>query len=309
MYRNLLVPLDGSPFSEQALPFACSIAQRSGASLHLAHVHALNDPIFIEGMPVIDADLHTLGREHERAYLAQVRDRLSSAEKLSIICANPDNAGSIAGTLADYVVANQIDLVVMTTHGRGGLARAWLGSVADALVRCSLAPLLLLRPGKREPDVEQTAQFRRILIPLDGSALSEQILEPAVELGGMAQAEYTLLRVAEPFVLTSYAPLAQVSRLDEHLTQEGVAEARHYVERVAADLRTAGQTVYIRAVLAEQPAVAILDEARREEADLIAMTTHGRSGLTRLLLGSVADKVLRGSALPVLVQRPQGGNP
>src|SRR5262245_59648445 len=152
MYRNLLVPLDGSPFSEQALPFACGIAQRSGAVLHLVHVHTRSDTISIEGMPVVDADLHALGREHERTYLAQVRDRLLSSVKLSVISANPDNDGSVAGTLARYVAAHQIGLVVMATHGRGGLARAWLGSVADALVRCSPAPLVLLRPGTGVPD-------------------------------------------------------------------------------------------------------------------------------------------------------------
>lgn len=305
MYRNLLVPLDGSPFSEYALAFASSIAQRSGAALHLAHVHALNDPIYIEGMPVIDADLHTLGRDHERAYLAHVRDRLLPTANLSITCANLDNDSTIAGTLARYVVANQIDLVVMTTHGRGGLARAWLGSVADALVRCSPVPLLLLRPGESLPNTTQPALFQRLLIPLDGSALSEQILEPALELGGLAQAEYTLLRVAEPFVLTSYAPLAQASRIDEQLTQEELAEARQYIKRVAERLHGEGRTIHTRALLAEQPAVAILDEAHRQEIDLIAMSTHGRSGLARLLIGSVADKVLRGAMLPMLIARPQ----
>jgi nucleotide-binding universal stress UspA family protein len=81
MYRNLLVPLDGSTFGEHALLFACSIAQCTGAVLHLAHVHVLNDPIYIEGMPVIDAELHSLAREHERAYLERVRDGLISPRR------------------------------------------------------------------------------------------------------------------------------------------------------------------------------------------------------------------------------------
>jgi nucleotide-binding universal stress UspA family protein len=305
MYRNLLVPLDGSTFGEHALPFAYSIAQRTGAVLHLAHVHVLNDPIYVAGMPVIDADLHSLAREHERAYLAQIRERLSSTPELSITCANLDNGGSVAGTLARYVETSKIDLVVMTTHGRGGLERAWLGSVADALVRCCPVPLLLLRPGEREPDIVQTPQFKHILIPLDGSALAEQILSPALELGGLAQAEYTLLRAVEPFVLAGYAPLAQASRLDLKLTQEGLAEAQRYLDRVAERLRSAVRPSRTRALLTERPAVAILDEARRQDVDLIAMATHGRSGLARLLLGSVADKVLRGARVPVLMARPR----
>jgi nucleotide-binding universal stress UspA family protein len=305
MYRNLLIPLDGSPFGEHALTFACGIAERTGAALHLAHVHMLNDPIYMDGMTIIDVDLHSLAQEHERAYLERVRDGLLAAKELSITCTNLDGDGSVADTLARYAVANRIDLVVMTTHGRGGLARAWLGSVADALVRASPAPLLLLRPGEHAPEIAQTPLFKRILIPLDGSALSEQILAPALELGGLAQAEYVLLRAAEPFILVGYAPLAQVSRLDVKLTQEELAEAQRYLACVAERLGAEGRPTRTRALLTEQPAVAIQDEARLQDADLIAMTTHGRSGLARLLLGSVADKVLRGSTLPLLVQRPE----
>jgi nucleotide-binding universal stress UspA family protein len=305
MYRNLLVPLDGSPSSEHALPLACNIAQRTGAGLHLAHVHMLNDPIYVEGMMVIDADLYSLGREHERAYLERIRDQLASRLGISATCANLDSDSTIAGTLAHYAEANAIDLVVMTTHGRGGLARAWLGSVADALVRCSPSPILLLRPGEGTPDLAQAPQLKHILIPLDGSALSEQILGPALELGGLTQANYTLLRAVEPFVLVGYAPLAQASRLDLQLTQQGLAGAQRYLDALAEPLRAEGQAIQTRAMLAEQAAAAILEEADQQKADLIAMTTHGRSGLARLFLGSVADKVLRGAGLPMLIQRPQ----
>jgi nucleotide-binding universal stress UspA family protein len=305
MYRNLLVPLDGSTFGEHALPFACSIAQTSGAVMHLAHVHVLNDPIYIEGMPVIDTELHSLAREHERAYLERIRDDLRSTRELAVTCANLDSDGSVAGTLAHYAEANKIDLAVMTTHGRGGLARAWLGSVADALVRCSHVPLLLLRPGDGAPDLAQPPQLKRILVPLDGSALSEQILDSALELGEQAQAEYILLRAVEPFVITGYAPMAQASRLDVKLTQEQLAEAQRYLDHVADRLRAAGHRTQTRTLLTEQVAVTILDEARRQNTDLIAMTTHGRSGLARLLLGSVTDKVLRGATLQLLIMRPR----
>jgi nucleotide-binding universal stress UspA family protein len=305
MYHNLLVPLDGSSFSQHALAFACNIAQRTGAVLHIAHVHALNDIIYVAGMPVVDADLHSLAQEHERVYIERIREHLTSTTRVAITCANLHNGGSVAGTLARYVETSKIDLVVMTTHGRGGLERAWLGSVADALVRCCPVPILLLRPGESTPDIAQTQQLKRILIPLDGSALAEQILAPALELGGLAQAEYILLRAVEPLVLVGYAPLAQASRLDVKLTQEGLAEAQRYLARVAERLRSAGRPTQTRALLTEQPAVAILDEARRQDVDLIALATHGRRGLARLLLGSVADKVLRGATLPVLMQRPR----
>ena len=305
MYRKLLVPLDGSTFGEQALAYACDIAQRSGAGLHLAHVHTLNTIIYVAGMPVIDAELQSLAQDHERAYLEQIRERLTATTGLSITCANLDSDGSVASTLARCIETHAIDLVTMTTHGRGGLERAWLGSVADALVRCSSVPLLLLRPGERAPDIAQPPRFKRILIPLDGSVLSEQILSPALEFGRLMQAEYTLLRAAEPFVMVGYAPLAQVSRPDLKMSQEGLDEAQRYLARVAERLQAEGFSIRTRALQATHPAAAILDEAHRQDTDLIAMTTHGRSGIARLLLGSVADKVLRGAALPMLIQRPR----
>lgn len=305
MYSKLLVPLDGSTFSEQALIYACDIAQRSGAGLHLVHVHTLNTIIYLAGMPVIDAELQSLALEHERAYLEQTRERLTARTQLSITCANLDSDGSVASTLARCIETHAFDLVVMTTHGRGGLERAWLGSVADALVRCSPVPLLLVRPGAHAPDIVQPARFKRILIPLDGSALSEQILSPALEIGKLMGAEYTLLRAVEPFVMVGYAPLAQVSRLDLKMSQEALDGAQRYLTRVAERLQAEGFTIRTRALQATHPAAAILDEAHRQDTDLIAMTTHGRSGIARLLLGSVADKVLRGAALPMLVQRPR----
>jgi nucleotide-binding universal stress UspA family protein len=130
-------------------------------------------------------------------------------------------------------------------------------------------------------------------------------LSPALKFGGLMQAEYTLLRVAEPFIIVGYAPLAQVSRLDLKLSQEGLDEAQRYLARVAERLQAEGFTIRTRALQATHPAAAILDEAHRQDTDLIAMTTHGRSGIARLLLGSVADKVLRGAALPMLIQRPR----
>ena len=305
MYRKLLVPLDGSTFGEQALIYACDIAQRSGAGLHLVHVHTVNSIIYLAGMPVIDAELQSLALEHERAYLEHIRERLTARTELSITCANLGSDGSVASTLARCIETDAIDLVVMTTHGRGGLERAWLGSVADALVRCSSVPLLLLRPGERAPDIAQPPRFKRILIPLDGSALSEQILSPALEFGRLMQAEYTLLRATEPFVIVGYAPLAQPSRLDLKLSQERLDEAQHYLTGVAERLQPEGFTIRTRALQATHPVAAILDEAHQQDTDLIALTTHGRSGIARLILGSVADKVLRGATQPMLIQRPR----
>jgi len=313
MYRSILVPLDGSPLSEYALPVASDIARRSGAALRLVHVHmpATPAPIYVEGLPVIDERLQSLGKDHERAYLERIRSRIIAEQDLSVTIAVLD-PGSEAGrdaTIPDVLVADasatSTDLIVMTTHGRGGLARFWLGSVADALVRVSRVPILSLRPGEPIPPIDHPPVFRHILIPLDGSALAEQILEPALALGDLMQAAYTLLHVVELFVLPSDASSLYALHLDAQMTQAVQAERQRYLDDLAQRLRAGGRQVQTQTLLAPQAAMAILDAAQTHGADLVALATHGRSGLARLLIGSVADKVRRGADMPVLLYRPQ----
>jgi nucleotide-binding universal stress UspA family protein len=114
--------------------------------------------------------------------------------------------GPVPDAINRYAAATGADLLVMTTHGRGPLARFWLGSVADALVRQASVPILLVPPKGAAPDLAQTPVIRRVLIPLDGSELAEQVLEPALALGAATQTEYTLLRVVTLATPPSYDP-------------------------------------------------------------------------------------------------------
>jgi len=210
----------------------------------------------------------------------------------------------IAETLNGHATATKTDLVVMTTHGRGPLSRFWLGSVADELVRRATMPTLVVRPQEKAPDFTAEPVLRHILIPLDGSALAEKVLESAVGLGALMQADYLLVRIYGPQVDTfldpkSYATVGGSEPPIEQLR----AEAQEYLNRVAERLKGQGHTVQTQAVQGQHPASAILDTAQRLAVDLIALETHGRRGLTRLLLGSVADKVIRGAVTPVLVHR------
>lgn len=303
MYDSILVPLDGSLLGEQALPLACSIAQRSGAVLHLVHVHTPDDTIYVQGLPVIDAQLHLLGRDHERAYLQQIRARLTTNAALNIIDANPDCEENVAATLLQYIEAHNNDLVVMTTHGRSGFARLWLGSVADMLLRSTTRPLLLLRTHENEAATQLSAESH-ILIPLDGSALAEQVVEPALALGSPIGAAYLLLQIVRPTMVRGPVPYAEPVDFDPDGTQRRQAEARRYLDAVARRLQASGATVETVVSIAEHPAHAILEIAQRHAITLIALATHGESGLRRAFLGSIADKVVRGATIPVLVYRP-----
>ncbi len=301
MYRTILVPLDGSALAEHALPLALSIARRAGAALHLARVHVPAATLYRYSELAGSLDLDELVRKEERAYLDQVSGRVVQASGLRPCTTLLD--GRIADVLYEQGVSAGVDLVVMATHGRGPLSRLWLGSVADELVRRLPTPLLLVRPEETAPDLAHPPAVRHVLIPLDGSALAEDILEPAMELGRLMQADYTLLRVIEPAIVPD-ARLGgnAVSGLDPALLEAIQAEARAYLERLAERLRSSSVQVQTRLVTNQWAAGAILAEAGAH-VHLVAMATHGRRGLARLLLGSVADKVLRGASVPVLLRR------
>lgn len=308
MYRSILVPLDGSPLSERALPLAQDLACRTGAALHLAHVHIPSSaPLYTSDLPLSDTRPDERARESERAYLDALAEQLRAETDISVDAALLE--GALTDTVADLIAAHvgeqPIDLVVMTTHGRGGLARFWLGSVADELVRRLAVPVLLLRPDAHTPSTAVAQRPRRILIPLDGSANAEAVLPHALALGQALQAEYTLLRVVETVMVTRpMPPNPAVRELDDQLIDHLRVDAQISLEQLAERLAAQALTARIEVVVAPQAALAILEEAQQEGIDLIAMATHGRRGLARVLLGSVADNVLRGTTAPVLLYRP-----
>lgn len=294
MCRSILVPLDGSAFSEHALPLALSVARRSGAQLYLAHVLAGRG-----GLADITDRASAASRTAYLERVAQQIEKQSVRAPITSILTGP-----VAETLLEHARAVGCDLIVLTTHGRGALSRLWLGSVADVIVRRSPIPVMLVRP--HQPTVTIDTQnmrrsLRRILIPLDGSPLAEAIIEHSVHIGRIMDAEYTLLRVVDPTVLG-------LSVQDENVAASAIMQslkdrAQAYLDRQAEALRARGLQVDTVVTVGE-PSACILDYAQAHSIDLIAMATHGRGGFSLLLLGSVADKVLRGSSLPLLLYSP-----
>jgi nucleotide-binding universal stress UspA family protein len=181
-----------------------------------------------------------------------------------------------------------------------------MGSVGDALLRASGVPVLLVRPEKGREAHGGADGPPAILVALDGSPVSEQILEPAVSVGRSLGARYVMLRVVNPLGLMGERPAALGPRLGWSLAAASrVAEASAYLSRAARSLRERGLEVETKVVESERPAAAIVAEAARGGRALVAMATHGRTGLSRLVLGSVASEVLHGSRVPLLLYRPQ----
>ncbi|HEY0603593.1 MAG TPA: universal stress protein [Herpetosiphonaceae bacterium] len=305
MIRTILVPLDGSAFGEAALPAAQAIADQTQATLHLALVHIPVYSGYIDGVAILDDNGDMAGRAQEQAYLQLVQQRLTAdgqpAPSIKLL------DGPVPATLGAYAVAINADLVVMTTHGRGGLARFWLGSVADGFVRHSHVPVLLIHPSATSSVSNESPQIplRKICIALDGSPHAEQVLAPTLALDGEGAAEYLFVQIVDALVVASSPFTPELLQHQSAVIAQRQAEAQQYLERLATPLRDQGYQITTRVIVDSQPALAILRAAREHSSDLIALATHGRGGVQRLLLGSVADKVLRAADRPVLVYRPQ----
>jgi nucleotide-binding universal stress UspA family protein len=303
VFRSIVVPLDGSSFGLQALPAALGLAGPAQAAVHLVYVQEPPlAPIGLPGEPVLEPHIASVLVAGMDRYLGELADRICARTRLKVSAAI--RHGRAAEAIAAYAREAGADLIVLTTHGRGGLSRLWLGSVADELLRIAVIPLLAVRPARRSQGLGRERRFRHVLAPLDGSDLAEQALAPAVVTARLAKARLTLLRVVTPHL--AIARPAPVTRLDRADLVRQRREAEDYLRGVAERLRQEGVPVTTRVVASGDPARAIIRSAAAGRADVIAMATHARGRLGRFLRGSVCDKVLRGaSRTAVLLTRPR----
>jgi nucleotide-binding universal stress UspA family protein len=304
-FRSVVVPLDGSRFAEQALPVAAAIARAARARLRLVLVHQLPPPPTDKASAKLYVSIEVALRKAQRAYLRGLAVRLGDMGGIKVTTVTL--TGPVATTLAEYIHDGSADLVVMTTHGRGAVGRALLGSVADRLVRTLEVPIVLLRPEGDETASPAMREWNphEIVVGLDGSRLAEAALPPAAELARLLRAPVTLLQVVEPLVLAADPPLPFPTGYDERITEWRRREAQDYLDDVAEALRKEGVQVSGVARVGWSAAATLL-ELTPEQAGLLAIATHGRSGLKRALVGSVADKLIRAAQVPVLIVRPKG---
>lgn len=303
-YRNILIPLDGSHFAESALPYAIRLAKVSNSRLHLIMVH---EPVpALVGMgetpPLVELDEQS--RQEEKKYLATLSGELLHGGMSMVEFQELE--GAPGPMLCEEAERIGVDLVVMATHGRGAMGRLWLGSVADYMVRHLGVPVLLVHPDRLEPPAEP--RLHSILVSLDLSSESEAILEPVVQLAQLTEGHVTLVHIVEPIIGTVGIGMPFIAPVPIEVFEEQRTAAQQKLDRIADALRSRGVSVCARMIGAASAATGLLEALEKKPYDLIAMTTHGRGGVRRLLLGSVADKVIRGAAKPVLVIRPTTGD-
>jgi len=295
VYDRILVPLDGSDLAEAALPYAEGLAGKLGSTIILVFVsEPAGDQYHHMHQSYLQkvAEATTLGAER---YLANPEEKAIKV-KSEILIGNP------AEEIVDYAEEEDIGLVVMATHGRSGIRRWALGSVADRVVRATTRPVALIRAKDAHPDVREEGILNRILIPLDGSKESEAIIPYIEELASKLKAEVILLRVLEP----SYCTCAYDGYSAVMYTQDWMesmrASAKEYLEKLGAQFEQRGLKTKseVRIGLVSLEIIRFADEIR---ADLVAMSTHGRAGIGRLAFQSAADIVVREGNMPVLLVR------
>jgi len=294
--RNIVVPLDGSEYAEQAIAVAGAIARRSGGALRLVSVEEpLPALVLASGSPEVAREVELEECDQLTHYLdsiaGAVRDVHGGTVGTAVL------HGPIATTLCEYTHTNAADLVVMTTRGRRRLNRWLIGSVADQLIRSIDVPVLLLHPR----ELPQPTEFRHILIALDGE-IEDPVLAPAVALGSLQPAaHYTLARVVEPNlpILTPLAP--HPTPLDPERTARLMVEARSYLEKIRAQLQALGLKATSKVVVGFGVATQVLQLAEALGADCMVVGTHSRRGMERLVLGREATRIVRGATVPVLI--------
>jgi nucleotide-binding universal stress UspA family protein len=298
MFRNVMVPVDGSSFSREAVLQGLRIASLYGATLRLVRV--ATTPPFSSGPESISIDSASAKDIHaaELANLYAIAAECRSHSTINITASL--ERGPVVDALCGYAKRNSVDLIVMRSQTRSGIARMWFGSVADELIRESSLPVLVVRPPSIGTALEKGFSYRRILIPLDGSVLAEQALPRAISLARFEAATLVLIRVVAPvpgpFSGVLLSPLGQASDRE-------VASAQSYLDSIVFHY-SVGVHTQTHVVISSDPATAILSQAEAEEIDLITMATRGQGTMARSLGGSVSDRVMRESSTSTLVVHP-----
>lgn len=317
MYNRMLIPLDGSELAEAVFPYAKEFAARLDLDLILLHTYSPEEAEFAPmRRAYLDQVCEIVKREAE-----EVRQKLGVPPGVKAIDARCEMAeGHAADEILRYAEENDVNLILMATHGRSGIKRWAMGSVAEKVLSASKVPVCLVRAGIPEEIAYDKWPKITILVPLDGSEIAESVLphfEILAKQRGTELVDVVLLRVCEPCQpdvmltharasMTPYSPQLTV-KSDEYVkreTDKRKREAKQYLARVEKQLKDIGLRVRSE-MLWGNPADEIINYANRNPFNLIVMATNGRSGVSRWVIGSVADRVLRGASSPIFLVRPQ----
>jgi nucleotide-binding universal stress UspA family protein len=301
MFQRILIPLDGSPRAELILSQVDQLWEREASELLFVHSISAHSPSN-GGYDTTPSLVHR--RDDAQSYLDGVARRYSDAGakvRTRVL------EGSPGGAILDVAKREKASMIAMTTHGRTGIMRWLMGSVADQIIRSSEVPLLLIRPfhltdpSAADPAGPKMSPFRRILIATDGSPTAMAIVDPAMQFASLFDSEIVALHVWDSYVLDG-RPLLGMEAGAMPPPEAPLSSEDAVTERVARQLSPSRLKV-TRVTRYGEPASEILDHSFEHGIDLIALATHDRWELSRWMTGSVAERVLRSAGIPLLIVR------
>ena len=306
MYKKILVPLDGSQLAEKVLPYAIQLTSRFQAETVLLHVFGAGEPQS-KGMSKAYIE-HTAEKIREQLLEIAPKSKLS-AGKVPILIKSEVITGDVASSILKYAEESKIDLIIMSKHGHSGIGHWLMGSVAHKVFSVSRIPVLIIHPANTD-NIEQSGWPRNVLVPLDGSKMSETVLSHVEDLfvKGQSAGEVTLFRVGEPpDLLGDYPQAIMQLTWAEHVKKAKLAAKEAslvYLGEKQKQLEAKGIKVNIEVVLGENAIPAITRYIREHPCDLVAMTTHGHSRISVWPYGHVADRIIQVNIKPLLLIRP-----
>jgi nucleotide-binding universal stress UspA family protein len=302
MFERILIPLDGSPRAELILSQIARILKREDSEILLLRVIGSGVEFGWAG------EASSLSAELQKAAEKYIDDRVTRLADPGAKVRGRVAAGAPSETILKIAGEEGSTMIAMTTHGRTGLPRWFMGSVAEKVVRASDVPVLLVRSfrsasqGAAEPATSGEVPFRKLLVPTDGSPASMAVVTPVKKLAQLFNSEIVVLHVQRPYI----PPGAILPGMDAGVmpppTEPTPSEEDETTREAAERFRQAGLRVTRQTVLGD-PSVEIIDQGSASGIDLIALSTHGRSGLSRWLTGSVTERVLRHAGVPLLIVR------
>lgn len=296
MYTRMLIPLDGSRVAEQVLPYARFLAKQLAIPVNLVQVID-PDALMLLANPEQGRYIDTIMADitvSSRAYLETIAHSIPGTSVQCLV-----EKGKAEEVLIEHASADTDALVVMATHGRSGIQRWLLGSVADKVLHGAKNHVLLVRATDQGKTVDE-AVLKTVVVPLDGSPLAEQVLPYVADLARKLNLEVILTRA---YALPAAISLDEYGTYTEQLIGRLEADAREYLATKVEDLKERGIKSVSSVVDVGYGAEEIMSLARATPDDFIAICTHGRSGIRRWLLGSVTERVVRHSGDPVLIIR------
>lgn len=288
---RILVPLDGSELAAKALPAAEGLCRQLSAQLDLVSILSPAVLPYVGGEPYVPGDVYTrIDTERTRETEKYLTTTAAKARERGITTQTHIERGDPASGVLAMAQELGTMLIVMTTHGRTGLARFALGSVADRVVRGGVAPVLLIRSF---PEPTHGQDLSHALIPLDGSPLAETpVFSLVPRLAGTMLRTITLLRVADP----------RDGETGRQVCENYLAAVR---QRLVDRLRDRDCAISVLVCSNKNPATSIVEMSQDGECDLVLMATHGEAGIGRLTFGGVTDRVLRDGKTPLLLMHPE----